>query len=899
MKIHCPSYGRGALFATYASCALVLVSRFAVVSGHGYLKSPRSRNFRANEDGKWWGGPPDGPKPESCPHCLNRKPASGTCGGTYDSPQDVSNRDMAWASQAVYASEQNIVVDVILTAHHKGHMEMKGCVADGGTAVTQACFDAHPLTFVRDLLYSAPRDPNYPERIYLAPNNGEAGGPSNPVVPPGGGMAFQSEYTLPAGLVGEKVLLQWLYVTGNTCEVEGYDDYPFPKNWRSKNLKQCGSLSLTGDGAPERFWNCAEVTIRSDGTESPVAAPSPGTESPVAAPTPPTPTASPVATVVGCCSYDYRTCALAGGCSTSRDHCERVCGETWLPDGAPVPPACAAKWTDCTSAPGSCCAPGRCGTDPMRPGMSACLPRGYEEPTPTAGPTGSPVAKPFVCKDLKKFKQDTKKVTCKWVKKKKIERCEITDKKGVFVAKIACVKTCKQCPKKTKVPNPSPTSAPTGSPIRSPVSCGGGGLAVDFGYYASWARGRSCDAVGPSNIVVGSRTHLSYSFAEINSNYKLVPTDGGETAYYAEFNALKTAHPGLRTSIAVGGWSFNNPGPTQKLFSEACATAANRDAFARSAASFLDEHGFDGIDLDWEYPGVADRGGTLADKENFVLLVARLREELGTDYDITMAVPVSEYFLQHYDLPGLAENLDFFNLMAYDLGWGTPGVHSHTPMLEVRAGVEIFLAAGVSPSKIVLGTAAYGRSYVLASVSCSDPGCAQTGPGAAGPCTQEAGFIGLSEIRAIVESGDYNRLEQDPVSESMFLVYDDRQWVAFDDATTTAIKTAYAADRCLRGTMVWAVDMVDGDGGGGQTDWCGTSWNDAATSCTGRCAADADCPGVERCYSDITSCESGGGTNWCGSSWKNASKKCTGQCPGGVDRECPNTDKCFADVTSC
>ena len=41
------------------------------IQGHGYLQTPRSRNFVANQDGKDFGGGPNDPAIEYCPHCLN------------------------------------------------------------------------------------------------------------------------------------------------------------------------------------------------------------------------------------------------------------------------------------------------------------------------------------------------------------------------------------------------------------------------------------------------------------------------------------------------------------------------------------------------------------------------------------------------------------------------------------------------------------------------------------------------------------------------------------------------------------------------------------------------------------------------------------------------------------
>ena len=97
---------------------------------------------------------------------------------------------------------------------------------------------------------------------------------------------------------------------------------------------------------------------------------------------------------------------------------------------------------------------------------------------------------------------------------------------------------------------------------------------------------------------------------------------GEEVPQYQAFNHLKQMHPGLKTVIAVGGWTFNDPGATQIRFSNTANTAANRAAFAASCVDFCREYGFDGVDLDWEYPGDTSRR----------LVVERLLTRQTTDY---------------------------------------------------------------------------------------------------------------------------------------------------------------------------------------------------------------------------------------------------------------------------
>lgn len=76
---------------------------------------------------------------------------------------------------------------------------------------------------------------------------------------------------------------------------------------------------------------------------------------------------------------------------------------------------------------------------------------------------------------------------------------------------------------------------------------------------------------------------------------------------YKKFTQLKTKKPNLKALLAIGGW---NVGST--VFSDMVSGPGTRKAFVESAIGFIREYGFDGIDIDWEYP--AKRGGKPEDK---------------------------------------------------------------------------------------------------------------------------------------------------------------------------------------------------------------------------------------------------------------------------------------------
>ena len=75
----------------------------------------------------------------------------------------------------------------------------------------------------------------------------------------------------------------------------------------------------------------------------------------------------------------------------------------------------------------------------------------------------------------------------------------------------------------------------------------------------------------------------------------------------------------LQVTIAIGGWNEGS-----KKYSEMAADPERRKRFVESSVAFCKEHNFDGLDLDWEYPG--KRGGSPDDKSNFIDLIRDLKE---------------------------------------------------------------------------------------------------------------------------------------------------------------------------------------------------------------------------------------------------------------------------------
>ncbi len=109
--------------------------------------------------------------------------------------------------QATYAQGQDVVLNVTLTAHHKGHFVFSACPIEYGEIPSQSCFDENKLIFVEDLIHGAVPDPNYPERAYIPPVNDPNYVPNYGTTE--GFMELSYRMRLPPNLYGALVLIQW------------------------------------------------------------------------------------------------------------------------------------------------------------------------------------------------------------------------------------------------------------------------------------------------------------------------------------------------------------------------------------------------------------------------------------------------------------------------------------------------------------------------------------------------------------------------------------------------------------------------------------------------------------------------------------------------------------------
>ncbi|OGM51306.1 brain chitinase and chia [Aspergillus bombycis] len=361
----------------------------------------------------------------------------------------------------------------------------------------------------------------------------------------------------------------------------------------------------------------------------------------------------------------------------------------------------------------------------------------------------------------------------------------------------------------TTMPSTSPSTPPIAQP--TPGDPGDSTGKVIAGYWQGWNMGKPCATMKPEEIPVESLTHLIFSFGFVAPDtYKVLPMPDTEEGLFQQVTGVKRKNPNLKVLVALGGWTHTDPGPYREVFTTMVSSPASRQTFITNLLSFLTQYNFDGVDLDWEYPGAEERGGHPTDKENFSKLLQEMREVFQSKYVMTFAAPLASYYLQNYDLKVASEAVDWINVMAYDIHgtWESDKkAAGHTNLTDVNKGVENYIRAGVAPSKLVLGTAFYGRSVKMASTSCTQPGCTFTGPGAEGRCVKTAGYLSHTEINDVISGGATPVFDQ--AGSVQHLTWGGDNWVSYDDPETIKIKVNYASRKGLRGVMAWAIDMDD------------------------------------------------------------------------------------------
>ncbi|GLB37398.1 putative glycosyl hydrolase 18 family protein [Lyophyllum shimeji] len=366
------------------------------------------------------------------------------------------------------------------------------------------------------------------------------------------------------------------------------------------------------------------------------------------------------------------------------------------------------------------------------------------------------------------------------------------------------------------------------------------GSLVSTAWYAGW----HATSLPLSAVSWSKYTEMNYAFALTTPDPNVISLEDSDRVILQQFVSAAHKH-NVKASLSIGGWTGS------RWFSPNVASAANRTAFVKSVTGLVKQHKLDGIDFDWEYPGIQGIGCNVVnpnDTTNFLSFLQELRQTLGPGIVLSAATDVKPFAgpsgTTFEDISKFGEVLDYIVIMNYDIK-STPstGAGPNSPLDDscqsfnrqygsAQSAVTAWTKAGMPKDRIVLGAPMYGHSYrvpknaafsdnsntTLASFPPYDinnrpTGDQSNGEGGLDVCGVYQAPGGTYAFRSLVDHGFLNAdgsaaqemfYRYDACSETPY-VYDPKSeiMVTYDNPESFAAKGDFVKSNGLRGFGVW------------------------------------------------------------------------------------------------
>ncbi|KKF93110.1 Endochitinase 1 [Ceratocystis platani] len=217
----------------------------------------------------------------------------------------------------------------------------------------------------------------------------------------------------------------------------------------------------------------------------------------------------------------------------------------------------------------------------------------------------------------------------------------------------------------------------------------------------------------------------------------------------------------VKISMCIGGWGY------LVGFREGARSPESRALYAKNIADTVNRLGYDGVDIDWEYPGEDSSWDDSTEVEGFPLLLAEIKKAIG-DKELSIAVPGLECDMMAYtaeNVRSINDVVDYVNVMTYDLLDARDTVSGHhSGIKNSLAAIDTYIERGFPASKLNLGISFCAKYFTLENAaSCTHPiGCPLVPPkneggydaGTSGAITFESSSFSAVSLypRYVVES---------------------------------------------------------------------------------------------------------------------------------------------------
>lgn len=355
------------------------------------------------------------------------------------------------------------------------------------------------------------------------------------------------------------------------------------------------------------------------------------------------------------------------------------------------------------------------------------------------------------------------------------------------------------------------------------------GVAVDGSLHSGDFRNKNTSADQQPAPLLNEDIYSSWDmwilYGDVKYNYNNSPATVEKVAGGAQglFELCKQNNVKLMASI--GGWSMC------KHFGSMAADSAKKANFLRDCKKLIDM-GFDGIDIDWEYPGPFEGmnfTGNQADFQNFTNLMKDIRATIGYNKLITAAFSSSTNKLSGFNFAELDQYMDYYNMMTYDMEGGWSNIVGHNSALYGDASQQswdntfkyLINQKGAKPEKINLGAAFYGRGVKTVDTAALG---AQTAKSTQTFSTDGSVYSAADLVNWSLFEGSpyYYFIKNNTVGWTK--VWDDKgkvpymlknnYFLSYDDPTSMQYKADYVVLNNAGGVIVWEVfgDMEFSDG---------------------------------------------------------------------------------------